>query len=208
MESTLFNNFKYRFLSGDVNPGNLYFTPVNVNFATNEDAKYNLASHLNYSDFLNNIAEYSVSANLYAKTLYKNEISIDEVKPLYVNSANSASYLSNYNSDSKEYLKLNRYLKDYNGFYILKDVTNLKWFSNRVNGYDSNSNSIIDDYNNKIVGIMTDGFNNITLNNSWIPIGYSQTRPFNGILDGMNGIISRSNNYWETSYDPWISSGI
>lgn len=82
------------------------------------------------------------------------------------------------------------YLSNYNGFYLLKDVANLKWFSNRVNGYDEDSNTIIDDYNNQIVGIVTDGLNDLTLNASWIPIGYNQERPFNGILDGMNGIIS------------------
>lgn len=82
------------------------------------------------------------------------------------------------------------YLTNNNGFYVLKNVANLKWFSDRVNGYDKNSNTIIDDYNNQIVGIITDGLNNLTLGPSWIPIGYSQSRPFNGILDGMNGIIS------------------
>jgi hypothetical protein len=100
---------------------------------------------------------------------------------------------------------MNSYLVNNNGFYILKDITHLNWFSNRVNGYDINSNSLLNDYNNKIVGIITDGFNNLLLNESWLPIGYSQERPFNGILDGMNGIISRFNYSWKTFNNPWLN---
>jgi hypothetical protein len=97
-------------------------------------------------------------------------------KPMFINSANSATFMNSYSADIQNNFEVGNYLVS-GGFYYIRSKDELTWFANRSNNG-----------NNKIIGVLGDNIEGV-INGD--PIGKDESNPFQGILDG-NGFTLKN----------------
>ena len=172
MSSFIFNEFKKRFLKGEVeNNGTKWlFKPVKKDFIENltgENIKPEQFKNIDsIREYLNNNEENGF-ANVMCD-LYKIEYEYSKLveakysnKPAYITKDNLVEFLTAYpkekyletlffDTNSKECI----YAK-YGGFYFIKTKEELKWCANRVNG-DNDDGERGDNFNNHIAIVLGD----------------------------------------------------
>src|SRR5574344_757420 len=195
MSSFIFNEFKKRFLKGEVenNGTKWFFRPVKKDFIENLTGE-NIKPE-QFKD-INSIREYlnSNASNGFAKVmcdLYKIEYEYSKLveakysnKPAYITIENFAEFTSVYPRECN----LKTLVDTYGGFYYIKTKEELKWCANRVNG-DNDDGERGDNCNNHIVIALGDdiGENNSKTKMDFV-IGRYPDRPFEGLLYG-NGYV-------------------
>lgn len=195
MSKVIFNEFKKRFLNGEVKAKDEWtFIPVNSTFAETykkDDIDYSYFKTVkDFSDFNSDVltfedGQYKGSSILSGyKTTLTYEKVIDDSdfsnQPIYVNNENAQEFLNTFFShipdhDSpdfpkeldKEFPEFEHYFSS--GFYWIRSKDELTWFANRVNEGD-----------NKIIGIFGDNIEGKIETH----IG-TEEFPFEGILDGL-----------------------
>lgn len=201
MSSFIFNEFKKRFLKGEVenNGTKWFFRPVKKDFIENLTGE-NIKPE-QFKD-INSIREYlnSNASNGFVKVmcdLYKIEYEYSKLveakysnKPAYITIENFAEFTSVYPRECN----LKTLVDTYGGFYYIKTKEELKWCANRVNG-DNDDGERCDNFNNHIVIALGDdiGENNSKTKIDFV-IGRYPDRPFEGLLYG-NGYVFQNINF-------------
>ena len=215
MSSFIFNEFKKRFLKGEVeNNGTKWlFKPVKKDFIENltgENIKPEQFKNIDsIREYLNNNEENGF-ANVMCD-LYKIEYEYSKLveakysnKPAYITKDNLVEFLTAYpkekyletlffDTNSKECI-----FAKYGGFYFIKTKEELKWCANRVNG-DNDDGERGDNFNNHIAIVLGDDIGEYTDQTEInFTIGRYADRPFEGLFYG-NGYIFQNLKFNVTS---------
>ena len=200
MSSFIFNEFKKRFLNGEVenNGTKWFFQPVKKDFIENLSGenikpeqfktKQSIETYLNQNndDYSKNIAELYKIEYAYSKLV---EVKYSN-KPAYITQDNFSDFIKN-NSNERDLAGIffnNGIFSNYGGFYYIKTKEELKWCANRVNG-DNDDGERGDNFNNHIAIVLGDdiGEENAKTKIDFV-IGRYPDRPFEGLLFG-NGYV-------------------
>lgn len=190
MSSFVFNEFKKRYINGEVPSADTWhFIPVNEKFKntytqndvelncfrTIDDFKQTDSTLINYNTNNGEITALSGTGLLSGYKInhkwYK--VSDDDNlsnQPMFVNEQNYDKFLQYYSNNikgNKDYI--DNYITS-GGFYYIRSKDELTWFAN----YSNNSD-------NTIIGVLGDNIEGV-INNE--PIGKDENYPFQGVLDG------------------------
>lgn len=212
MSSFIFNEFKKRFLNGEVenNGTKWFFQPVKKEFIENlngDNIKPEQFKTLDsIKNYLNRNSEDGFNKTL--SELYKVEYEYSKLveakysnKPAYITKDNYFDFIK---TNPKEENLFNLFLSPaaifpgYGGFYYVKTKEELKWCANRVNG-DNDDGERSDNFNNHIVIVLGDDIGEInSATEINFTIGRYTDRPFEGFFYG-NGYIFQNLKFKVTS---------
>lgn len=177
MSTIIFNDFKKRFLKGEVPSAdywNFYF--VDKDFKDDcETYNYSLEQYRNLSDINStiDIISHFMRGNIinYSWSAVKDDSNLSN-KPMFITTANAIAFNSfpEYLNASANNPYLEDYIENYGGFYVIRSKDELTWFADRSNTG-----------NNKIVGVLFDDIGGVLKDSV---IGKNEEFPFEGVLDG------------------------
>ena len=195
MSSFIFNEFKKRFLKGEVenNGTKWFFQPVKKEFIENLTGENIKPEQFKNADsireFLNNAKPNGYGNSM--SNLYKIEYAYSKLveakysnKPAYITPENFHEFSNAYPKESNLY----GLFSTWGGFYYVKTKEELKWCANRVNG-DNDDGERCDNFNNHINIVLGDDIGEAnTQTKIDFVIGRYPDRPFEGLLFG-NGYV-------------------
>ena len=203
MSSFIFNEFKKRFLNGEVknNGTKWFFQPVKKDFIDNLSGenikpeqfktKKAIETYLkNYDDVTSKLYTVEYEYSKLVETKYSN-------KPAYITPENFSDF---FRANPKEGALWNffftagqadSYFANRGGFYFVKTKEELKWCANRVNGDDENGERG-DNFNNHINIVLGDDIGEyVDFTEINFTIGRYTDRPFEGVFFGNGFVFNR-----------------